>query len=495
MRYLSLLLLLPFSVSLPLLATSATASPTLLSQRNEITQDFWTQAKELVEEQLYLINQTKQAIAGPDLNRVEIARGQLFLHLGVVERFLQNRGGNPRLVCSNGTNNPSVVIAAEMNLPAKQVYCSLYASTQKLRPVISLLEERLPMLAGLAAPIRQPQKNRPLILQYDLQNPVKPRYSQVPDFPTPEPPVIGFPAKMATADEQPFQPAITPPLRINNILLSAREQLLSILPAFPASVQILDPTPNTEIIDRATYGLSPAEPQIYGLFLKQPNTGIARVLLAESYRLNPNQLRNRLQPTLAERFPFAPLVTSNSGLIPRLTLQITEDNFQIPLSSGLDYGFIVNLGAIPLEKLKPSLENISTITSEQRDFLLKYSPPQKLEAIQVDRRRLVSGKDVLGFVPTVRIAPSNQAPVVLNSTYVIRLFQFQLPEVILQRELISREQRRHLDEILETPSSDMLIALQPVSRLTDGSYTVIWRVLKQFPDPKITDLERYLDLD
>lgn len=495
MRYLSLLLLVPCSVSLPLLATAVAASPTLLSQRNAITPDFWTQAKELVEEQLYLINQAQKAIAGPDLNKVEIARGQLFLHLGVVERFLQNRGGNPRILCSNGTSFSSTVTAAEMDLPEKQVYCSLYASTQKLRPVISLLEERLPMLAGLASPIRQPQKNRPLILQYDLQNPVKPRYPQVPDFPPPEPSVIGFPAKMPTADEQPFQPAIKPPERINNILLSAREQLLSVLPAFPAYVQIFDPAQNTEIIDRATYGLSPAEPQIYAKFLNQPNTGIARVLLAESYRLNPNQLRNRLQPTVTERFPFAPLVNSNSGFTPRLALQIAEDNFQIPLSSGLDYGFIVNLGAIQLEKLKPNLENISTITSEQRDFLLKYSPPQKLEAIQVDRRRLVSGKDILGFVPPVRIAPSNQAPVILNSTYLIRLFQFQLPEAILNRELISREQRRDLDEILKTPSSDLLIALQPVSKRADGSYTVIWRVLKQFPDPKITDLERYLDLD
>jgi hypothetical protein len=494
MRYLSLLLLVPCLGSLPLLATSVTASPALLSQRNEFTQDFWTQAKELVEEQLYLINQAKVAIAGPDVKQVEIARGQLYLHLGVVERFMQSRGRNPRVVCSNGTSYPSTV-TSEMNWPEKQVYCSLYASTQKLRPVVNLLEERLPMLAGLAAPISQPQKNRPLILQYDLQKPVQPRYSQVPEFPHPEPPVIGFPAKRPTADPEPFQPAIKPPERINNILVSAREELLSILPVFPASVQVFDPTKNREIIDLASYGLSPAEPQIYAKFLQQPNTGIARVLLAESYRITPNQLRNRLQPTVRERFPFAPLITSNSGLTPRLALQITEDYFQIPLSSGLDYGFIVNLGAISLEKLKPNLKNISTITPEQRDFFLNYSPPKKLEAIQVDRRRLVSGKDILGFVPAVRIAPSNQAPVVLNSTYLVRFFQFQLPEAILKREIISREQRRHLDEILETPSSDVLVAFQPVSRRADGSYTVIWRVLKQFPDPKITDLERYLDLD
>jgi hypothetical protein len=75
------------------------------------------------------------------------------------------------------------------------------------------------------------------------------------------------------------------------------------------------------------------------------------------------------------------------------------------------------------------------------------------------------------------------------------LFQFQLPEVILRGESISRAQRRKLDQILMTPSSDVLVAFRPVNQRFDGSYTVLWRLLNQFPDPQIADLEDYLELE
>jgi hypothetical protein len=236
------------------------------------------------------------------------------------------------------------------------------------------------------------------------------------------------------------------------------------------------------------------ESQAYAKLQTQPNTGVARVLSAESYRPDPNQLRNRLQPTVAERFPFVALGKSSSGLTPRFTLQIENGNFQIPLP-GLDYGFMINLGEVPLENLNPTLQNIRTLSQEQRKFFLNYSPPNQLEALQVDRLRFLTGKDRAGLIPSVSLPASTQAPAILNNTYLLRLFQFQLPEVILQREPISRAQRRYLDQILETPSSDVLVAFRPINRRSDGSYTVLWRVLNQFPDPKIQDLDNYVDLE
>jgi hypothetical protein len=38
------------------------------------------------------------------------------------------------------------------------------------------------------------------------------------------------------------------------------------------------------------------------------------------------------------------------------------------------------------------------------------------------------------------------------------------------------------------------VAFRPVNRRPDGSYTVLWRVLNQFPDPQIEDLEKYVNL-
>ena len=508
MRYSPLLFLLPFSLSLPLLPTLAADYPGLFNQSRP-SQNFWPQAQQLVQEQLYLINKIQKAIAGPDFNRVEAARGQLFLQLGTVERFLNSQYPIPRLLCSNDS---SPAVPNELTLPQREVYCALHASTQQLAPVLPLLERRLPMLAGLAAPNPLPSTDQSLDSRLNLYNPVTPRFSPVPDLPVPDPPVIGLPAKTAISDqEQPFQPAILPPQQALTALFAAREKILLALPAFPPSAQIIDPAETTAILDRGAYGLSPAEPQVYAEFLSQPNTGIARVLPARSYRPDPNQLRNRLQPTVAERFPFVPLRKSRSGLTPRFTLQIEEGNFQIPLS-GVDYGFMVNLGEISLEDLKPTLQNVPALSQAQREFFLNYSPPNQLEALQVDRLRFRSNKEEVDFVSSALFFPSKeqgsgatvasgslpvstQAPIVLNNTYLVRLFEFQLPEVILNREPISRAQRRYTDQILETPSSDMLVAFRPVKQHSDGSYTVLWRVVQQFADPKITDLENYVELE
>ncbi len=483
-------LLFWLSLSVSLLLPSAAHSQLMLGQSLS-SQDFWTQSQRLVQEQLYLINNIQRAIAGPDLNQVEAARGQIILQSGEIAQFLQSQYRIPNLLCRNGTSSPDVT--SDLDIAQRQVYCALYASTQQLQPVIEQLELRLPMLAGLAAPDTPSPYAPTLSSPLNYQNPVKPRYEQVPNLPVPEPPVIGFPQKRATTEEPPIQPAIAPPQPTTAALVAARKQLLPVLPAFPPNFTVIDPAPNAEIIDRGTYGLIPTEPQAYAEFLTQPNTGIARVLPAELYRVDPNQLRNRLQPTVAERFPFVPLEQSTSGFTPRFTLEIENGNFQIPLP-GLNYGFMVNLGKVPLEKLNPALKNIRNLSREQRDFFLNYSPPQQLAALQEDRLRLLTGKDGDAFL-TGSLPVSTQASIVLNNTYLLRLIQFQLPEVILKRQSISRAQRRYVDLLLETPSSDVLVAFQPVSQRSDGSYTVLWRILKPFPDPQITDLEKYVHLE
>jgi len=77
----------------------------------------------------------------------------------------------------------------------------------------------------------------------------------------------------------------------------------------------------------------------------------------------------------------------------------------------------------------------------------------------------------------------------------VRLIQFQLPEAVLEGEPISRAQRRYLPEILNTPSSDVIVAFQPVHQRLDGSYTVLWRLLYRFSDPQIENLAEYVDLE
>ncbi|HBE20579.1 MAG TPA: hypothetical protein DEG17_00555 [Cyanobacteria bacterium UBA11149] len=489
----SLLFVLPLSLSLALLTPSAANTQNAPGQPTATT-EFWQEAEELVQEQLNLINWMQRALAGTDENQVKGARRQLFLHSGKVERFLVSQYQIPQFLCSNGTVDAK--IPAQLTLPQRQVYCSLYTSTQQLKPMIEVLERRLPMLAGLTATNPIPQEKPTVSSPYNTPSAKLPRVFPAPDFPKPEPLVIGIPAKTPIADypAPPYQPAIAPPEESAPILTAARAKLLAVLPVFPDASNIIDPGEDWDILDIGDYGLLPLERQRYAQFLAQPNRGITRVLLAQTYNPDPNRLRNRLKPPVPEEFTFASLGESPSGMMSEFAIAIKDGNFEIP-TPGLNYGFIVNLGKISLDDIETDLENVSFASPQQRDLFLHYLPPTRVDGIQMDQRRFVTGKDGIGLVPQVSPPASTQSPIILNHTYLVRLIQFQLPEAVLNREPISRAQRRNLPDILKTPSSDILVIFQPVYQRLDGSYTVLWRVIHQFPDPKIEDLYRYVEIE
>ena len=102
--------------------------------------------------------------------------------------------------------------------------------------------------------------------------------------------------------------------------------------------------------------------------------------------------------------------------------------------------------------------------------------------MQEERQKFITGK----------YKNSNQIEAKLNHTYLVRHVQFQLPEIIVNNQPLTRKQRRYIDELLRMQSSDVILAFTPVSRRSDGSYTVIWRVLQQLDAPRINDLEDYL---
>ncbi|NER93764.1 MAG: hypothetical protein F6J86_07965 [Symploca sp. SIO1B1] len=488
MRYLPLLLLLPFSLPLSLPPASAAEPPNVLERRRPLA--FWSQAEYLVQQQLNLIQRINKALASPDLNRVKGAQGQLFSQERRVKRFLESQYPIPEFLCRNGQEDAT--IATKLDTSQRKVYCALYSSMRQLQPIDAELEHRLPMLLGLRKPeLLTSTRNSP----FNPQETVLPRFSPVPDFPDPEPPVLGSPAKRPLAGyEPPFQPAIAPSEEVSAILSAARKPLLAVLDAFPPYARIIDSAEATRIADRGDYALWATDVQKHNKFLALPGTGIARVLSAESYRLDPNRLRNRAQPTVAERFPFVPLLKSNDGYAPRFTLEVADGKFWIPMP-GIDYGFLMNLGDLPLEELEINRQNTAILSSEQVKLFLDYEPPNRLETLQAEQRRFLTTKIGAGFIPSLTTPASNQTPVVLNNTYLLRLVQFQLPEEVVTGEPISRNNRRYLNLILDTPSSDLLVAFRPVQQRFDGSYIVLWRVLDQFPEPQIVDLHRYVELD
>jgi hypothetical protein len=194
-----------------------------------------------------------------------------------------------------------------------------------------------------------------------------------------------------------------------------------------------------------------------------------------------------LQPSVAERYPFPLLAEGNGEFTPRLTLQAVNNNFQLA-PEGINYGFMVDLGDVPLEKLDTSLKAVSP---NIREFFLNYQPPRQLDALQVERRRFLTGK-LENFNQSEKIL--GQLPAVVNHTYLVRSLQFQLPEIIVNGRPVSGRERRYLDQLLKIQSSDIIVAFRPVRRRSDGSYTILWRVVNQLSDPQINDLEEYVKL-
>ena len=426
--------------------------------------DYWLEAQKLAQNHLILLNRIERSLAGSDASRLRAMRGQIFLQTSAVDRFLKSSYPAPDVLCASNPANGgagSVAGTDAISLEEAQVYCALYSSARDLQPLRAQLDQRSGMVAADPTLVRA----RPSSSDLD-------RSRLTPDS------SLRSPIEMTN----PVLPAIQPPDDSLEIVRSSRNRLMQVESAFPVAVRFAVPTQVMQS-DQTSYDLYPQESQPYTSFLSQPNTGITRLLPIEAYRTASSAIENRLAPTVAEQLPFATLMSRSDGLSPRLAIRIEGDNFQI-VQTDLDYGFMTDLGEVAIETLvAPSPEKVSNL-SDVLQLFYNYCPPLELEAIQADRRRFITGK--------VSDLNLSQATAALNRTYLVRSIQFKVPEIITSgRSLLPRE-RFFLKDLLNTPSSDLLVAFRPVSRRADGSYTVLWKVLMQFSDPQIRDLDRYV---
>ncbi|MEC4818692.1 MAG: hypothetical protein SAK29_36275 [Scytonema sp. PMC 1069.18] len=501
MRYILFSLLVPFCLDsfsrTSLAAEFKSKSLDLSSLAFSPRESFYTTAGRLVQEHINLVARIEQAISSPDPNKVRAVRGQLSVQTHAVERFLFRQYNRPEALCKqvqDSANSP--IIAEEWSQSQTKIYCSLYASNQdllKLAPQLDVLLSRrgelalvrdLPLVSGERQ--SDPVLSISSVQRPNLAKPATPFSTQEPNLPTAPPPVVGRTAKKPLANYvPPMQPAITAPERAIAILEAARVHLANGIAAFPAGTKLYDPKETNAALERFTYDLDRQEPQTYAKLLDLPNTGIFRVLPYTAYLRPLNTLQNRLQKSVSERYPYPSLGKARGSFIPSLPLQIVADNFQLK-ANGVDYSFMVNLGDVPLEKLDAKLQ---AVTLKTRDFFLNYKPPKQLGALQVDRRRFITGQNQNWNQNKTILA---SAKVALNNTYLVRTIQFQLPEFILSGQPISQEQRRYLDQLLKTQGSDIILAFRPVRRRSDGSYTVLWRVLTELSEPQIEDLEKYV---
>ncbi len=431
-------------------ASTSSTAPTIDPGR-----DYWLEAQRLAQSHLVLLNRIERSLSSSDGDRLRAVQGQIFLQASAVDRFLKSSYPAPEILCASNSANSgagSVAGTDAVSLEEAQVYCALYTSARELEPLRAQLDRRVGMVAKeIAAPriigrvAKSPSENLPI----------------------------------------PIAPAIQPPDDILAIVQSSRSHLLQVQSAFPVAVRFTVPVQLQS--GQTPSDLYPQESQPYTSFLSQPNTGIARLLPSEVDRAS-NTSENRLAPTAADQFPLAILMPRSQSLSPRLAIRIEGDRFQI-VQTDLDYGFMTDLGDVAIETLLPPSSGRVSSLSEALQFFYSYRPPSEFEAIQADRRRFMTGK-VSGLNLSQPLL--NQATAAMNRTYLVRSIQFKVPEIITSGRTLLPNERSSLRDLLKTPSSDLLFAFRPVSRRADGSYTVLWKILTQFSDPQIRDLDRYV---
>jgi hypothetical protein len=459
---------------------------------------FYTKARQLVQEQINLQVRIEEAISQTDANQMRAVEGQVFLHVKATEAFLKRHNQYPSASCISGTQSG----IANLNASQAQIYCGLYTSSQELLRIVPILD-RLVTRRGELALVREltlvsGERQSDLILSLapvvkpNLGKPARLFATTEPLLPKVKPVIIGGKAKEALAGYRPpIQPAIAAPTEVLVNLRKAKEELVKIQTLFPENTKFKNPRETLVALDHFAYDTDPQELILYGKFLKNPNTGIFRVLPNKFYQRPLNTVENRLQRRVSERYPFPVIGKITNQLTPTLVIQMYGDNFQL-VPEGIDYGFIKDIGNIPLEKLEA---NLKILPRQTRELFLNYQPPKQLEALQKEQRLFLTGKDLTGKDLTGKDEKSiilAGARAELNHTYIVRSLQFAIPEIVLNGKRISPQQRRDVDKLLKIQSSDSLVAFRAVRQRNDGSYTVLWKILNQMPEPEINDLEQYL---
>ena len=173
----------------------------------------------------------------------------------------------------------------------------------------------------------------------------------------------------------------------------------------------------------------------YSEFLKQPDTGMARLMPREKY-----------DGTLLIRgggayYSFTRL-TNEYGYGDDIELQ--QGKLQVGFA-GADFGFLTSLGDVPIESITADDPGIH--------FLAAFNTPSAEAEARAQNRKSGEGFIVEGF--TYR----NFLPMTSNTTYGLRSINYG--------------------------DSDVLVALRVTRQDTDGSVVLAWKVLRRFPVPQL----------
>ena len=125
-------------------------------------------------------------------------------------------------------------------------------------------------------------------------------------------------------------------------------------------------------------------------------------------------------------------------------LSLEQGQFQVGFA-GANYGFLTNLGDVPLESV--------TLNTPETKQLVAYARAKKEPDARREHRRFAQGADING------VTVKNRVPMQLNSTYLLRAVNYG--------------------------NSDVLVAFRVVEIDSDGTPLILWKLLKKYSTPQL----------
>ena len=193
-----------------------------------------------------------------------------------------------------------------------------------------------------------------------------------------------------------------------------------------------------EALEKRFLSASEDDEAKYADFLRQPDTGLIRLLPGEKFGF----YRERKGLSVSGGGSYYSFVRQihdyGQGSDIALAQGVLSSGF-----AGYNYGIMTNLGDIPLE-------NVSLETAAAQ-VIAAHVPPTEEPKIRIEQRKWSNGETVEGA------RYRRQVPLVVNSTYLLRS--------------------------LEYDKSDVLVAFRVVRVDSDDSAVLLWKLLKKFPTP------------
>jgi hypothetical protein len=173
--------------------------------------------------------------------------------------------------------------------------------------------------------------------------------------------------------------------------------------------------------------------QAYAEFLAQSGTGLIRLLPREKWD-------SKLSTRGGGAYYSFTRLTHEYGYGSDISLE--QDYFQVGFA-GANFGFMVNLGVVPLETVTAETDGVR--------FMSAFQTPSAEPEARKAYRQFGGGQKAGQWVYM------NRLPVSVNSTYVVRSINYD--------------------------ASDVLVAFRVVRKDSDGSVVLLWKMVNQFQMP------------